>query len=136
MDHRLEPGGGQFLAGGRGAAALPADGGSNAFAGGLIPQDDGFSLIGKAYGEQSVGREGGALEAELDGAALTGKDLLGVLLHPAWAGIGLGKFHRTGGAGGSLAVEEHGAGAGGALVEGEDMISQKNTAFLAVFSLL
>ena len=93
----------------------------NGGAGLAVPDDGGFALVGNAH-RADVGR----LEARLGqrlfgGAQLGAPDLARVMLYPARLRIDLrqlqlGRCHDA-----ALRVEDDGAGAGGALVQGEQI---------------
>ena len=104
-----------------GAAALPDDGVVNGGAGGFVPDDGGFPLVGDADGRQ-VGGLDAALGHHLhhDGV-LGGPDFHGVVLHPALFGVDLGEFLLADGDDILLLVEQDGPGTGGSLVQRENV---------------
>ncbi len=108
-------GGDQRLAFGRGAAALPAEDGTERLACFAIPDGDGFALVGDGDGFDAD--LGAGVETLGDRFADGGPDAVRVLLHPA--GPGIADADRGCAAGKNLAAlgDENGLGIGGALVD-------------------
>ncbi len=104
-----------------GAPALPDDGVAEGPAAPLLPDHGRLSLVGDADGGDLPGRNAGLAQDGLRRLELRRPDVLGVVLHPAGLGVDLGELAALGGDGLCLLVEEDGAGAGGALVQGEDV---------------
>ena len=104
-----------------GAAVLPDDGGVDGFAGGAVPEDDGFTLVGDADGRRCRGRRLSLGEHLACAGELGGEDFKGVVLDPA--GLRIELLELVLGHSGNCAgvIEEDGARAGGALIEGEDV---------------
>jgi hypothetical protein len=102
------------------APALPDDGAVDWFRSAAVPKDDGLALVRDADGGNLPRRDSG--QHALSDAALGSPDLAGVVLHPAWLRVVLREFLGGRGADLTLAVEENGAGTGGALVEGKDVV--------------
>ena len=102
------------------AAVLPDDGRRHGSAGGAIPQHRGLALVGDADGGHEVVDGGAGARHHLrDRRGLRGPDLLGVVLHPARAGEVLGELALRRGDDAAVVIEQDGARAGRALVEGE-----------------
>ena len=114
-------GAGEFTANGVGAHILPDDGVGVRGAGVAIPDDGGFALVGNADGGDIGTAEIGAGKSFADDLLGTLPDFLGVVLNPAWLGVDLGVLVL--GHGDDLAglIKNHTAGAGSALVYGEDI---------------
>ncbi len=104
-----------------GAAVLPDDGGVDGLAGGAVPHDHGFALVGDADGGQIAGARAGLGEDFDSATELGGEDLIGVVLDPAGLGVKLLEFVLGDGDDGAGLVEENGAGTGGSLIESEDV---------------
>src|SRR5215469_7976415 len=106
---------------GGGAAILPYDCRVDGLAGGAVPDDDGLALVGDAdCGD--VARAGAGLAQGFDGAGhLAGEDLHGIVLDPAGLRVELLELLLRDGGDGAGLVEEDGAGACCALIEGEDV---------------
>ncbi|MNT58838.1 hypothetical protein D3C72_1963020 [compost metagenome] len=105
-----------------GAPVLPDDGRMDRRAGGGIPDQGGLALVGDADG-RDLGRVQATLldglAADLEGGQ---PDFLAVMLHPAvlrevLLELLLGASHRQ-----ALGAEDDGAAAGGALVDGEQVV--------------
>ena len=122
---------------GRGAAALPDDGVVDGHSGGLVPQDGGLALVRDADGGK-VRSADVALGDDLHHhGVLAGPDLHGVVLHPALFRVELGELLLADGGDVLLFVKQDSAGAGGALVEGEDVSGHgKQTSCMCVFLAL
>ena len=114
----------QLGAGGLGAPVLPHDGVVHGLAGLAVPQHGGFALVGNAHGAH--GAHGAGRNARL-GQRVAGRGQLGapdfqrVMFHPAGLGVDLrqlqlGLRHDV-----ALLVKDDAAGAGGALVECEQV---------------
>ncbi len=103
-------------------AALPDDGVIDGLSGGGVPDQGGFSLVGDADGGDFIGPGVGLLHGLHGDAHLGGPDVHRVVLHPAGAGINLGKFLLHHGPDLPLPVEEDAPGAGGALVHGDHIV--------------
>ena len=104
-----------------GAAILPDDGVVDRLAGGAVPHHDGLALVGDADAGQRPGvelRAGQRAATDLDRCR---PDFLGIVLDPAGLGKDLRQLLLRRGDGLARGVEDDGAGAGGALVDGEDV---------------
>ena len=113
-----------------GAAVLPDDGRMDRCAGRGIPDDGGLALVGDADGQHLLGPEPLArqhLTTDLEGAQ---PDLFGVVLDPAILGEVLLELALGTGQVQTLGTEDNGAGAGGALVDGKQVVG--HTVFLVV----
>ena len=112
----------QSVAIGRGAAALPDDGGRDRLAGAAIPDHGGFALIGDADGgDVATPWHVAAFKRPPRGIELRAPDGVGVLLHPAGLRINAidgARFHRDAAA---FLIVERGARAGGSFVQGENV---------------
>ncbi len=112
----------QLLADGGGAAALPDDGVADRPPGVPFPNDGGFPLVGDADAGNLLGVDAALGQHLHQHPVLGGVDFHGVVLHPAGMGVVLGKFllgqpHNV-----LLLVKEDGPRAGGALVQGDDIL--------------
>ena len=82
----------ELCAFGGGSAVLPDDGGVDGLAGGAVPHDYSFALVGDADGGEIAGARA-RLGEDFDGATeLRGEDLVSVVLDPAGLGIELLEF--------------------------------------------
>ena len=121
-------GGLQLVAVGTGPAALPDDGVAHWFAGGLVPNNGGLTLVGDAD-SGDVGGGSSDLPHGLHGnPKLCGPDLVGVVLYPAGLGEDLGKFLLSGTAHMPLLIEENAAVAGGPGVKGQNVSGHSSIA--------
>ena len=111
----------QLVNDGGGAAALPDDGVGNGLAGGLVPDDGGFPLVGDADGRDVIGGDAQLFHGGPGDLQRGGPDLLRVVLHPAGEGEDLAKLLLRRGADISRVVKKNAAGAGCALVKGHDV---------------
>ncbi len=122
VPHQVEVAGPlELLAPARGAAVLPDDGVVDRFAGGAIPQHRRLALVGDGYGGDVGGIQAGRVEGRCRGRDLGRPDLPGVVLDPAGPRKDLAELLLAEAPDVAVAVEDDGAGAGGALVEGEDV---------------
>ncbi|MCY1225289.1 hypothetical protein D9M72_374790 [compost metagenome] len=110
---------GQFIHDVLGPGVLPDDGVVDRLARCLIPHDGGFALVGDADGGDVV--PGQVRFGKRRGNDLAGvvPDFGGVVLHPAGLRKDLLVFHLAGGDDAAAVVEDDGARAGGALVDGD-----------------
>jgi hypothetical protein len=105
-----------------GAAVLPDDGAVDRHAAGAPPHHRGLALVGDADG-RDVGRpQPGRGQRLARHGELRRPDLLGVVLHPAGLRKVLGELALRQRGDAAVAVEDDGARAGGALVEGEQVV--------------
>ena len=122
-DVLLQPVGAELIHQLRRAAALPHDGVVQGPAGGPVPQDGGLPLVGDADGgnlRRLHPRPGDGLHHH---AVLGRPDLHGVLLYPALPGVVLGQLLLGHAQDVLLPVEENGPGAGGALIQGQNVLA-------------
>src|SRR6202022_814101 len=84
------------------------------------PDDGGLALVGDAYGGDVFCGDAGLVQHSAYSRALGGPDGFGVLLDPAGLRVELREFTLGDGDDGAALVYKYGAGAAGALVEGED----------------
>ena len=112
----------ELLAKGGGAAALPDNGIVDGAAGFLIPHDGGFPLIGDADGGNFLRVDIAFGQYLHHYAVLGGVDLHGVVLHIAGLGVVLGELFLSHGDDILLPVEQNGAGTGGTLIEGDNIL--------------
>ncbi|MNC06296.1 hypothetical protein D3C75_538030 [compost metagenome] len=82
----------QFFTDGRGAAALPDDGVVDGFAGGFLPDNGGFTLVGDADGGDLLAVQAALGQHLGEDGGLGRPDLHGVVLDPARLGVVLGEF--------------------------------------------
>ena len=129
LDALLQPLALQLLAQLRRAAALPHDGVVHRPAGGLVPENGGLPLVGDADAGnvrlQALRRLGRR-------PALRLPDLHGVMLHPAGLGIKLAEGILGLGHNVAQTVEHDGPGAGGPLVQRQNVRSHRSLLFLFV----
>jgi hypothetical protein len=111
----------QVVADGGRAPALPDDGVVDRLAGGLVPDDGGFPLVGDADGGHFLGADAHGLKNLAGHAHLAAPDFHGVMLDPAGLGVDLGEFLLGHADALARLVEQDGAGTGGALVQGENI---------------
>ena len=104
-------------------AALPADGVVGGQAGGSVPDHRGLPLVGKADGRDIPGVHAGLGDDLHHHRRLGAPDLHGVVLYPALPGVELGQLLLGKAQNVLLCVKEDGTGAGGALVESQNVIS-------------
>ena len=102
-----------------GAGVLPDDGVVDRLAGGLVPHHRGFALVGDADGGDVVPGQVRLGQGRADHLAGVVPDLGGVVLHPAGLREDLLVLHLAGGDDAAAVVEDDGAGARGALVDGD-----------------
>ena len=106
-----------------GAGVLPDDGVEDRHARLLVPDEGGLALVGDADGGEVGGGDAGLGHGALDDLARAGPDLHRVVLDPARLRVDLlvllliDRHDRAG------VVEDHEAGARGALVEGADVLA-------------
>jgi hypothetical protein len=111
----------EFRATRHGTAVLPDDGAADGFAAGAVPQHGGFALVGDADGRE-LRRADPRLGQRLPGHGELGvPDVVGVVLHPAWVREMLRKLLLRHGHDPRLSVEDDGARARRALVQGKHM---------------
>ena len=113
--------GGQLIADGGGAAALPDDGVVHGFAGGLVPDNGGLPLVGDADAGDVRGGQAALFKGLAQGVELGVQNDHGVMLHPAGLGVNLGEGVLGQGDDVPGGVEDDGPGAGGALVQGDQI---------------
>ena len=106
-----------------GAAALPDDGVHHRLSGGLFPDDGSFPLVGDANGGNLSGGKPGLFPGACQRHQLSAQNVHGVVLHPTGLGIVLGQGILSLADDGALFVENDGTGAGGALVESDNIIT-------------
>ena len=111
----------QLLAGGLGAAVLPDDAVVNGLAGGAVPDNGGFALVGDAHAADVAGLQPRLGQCLFGRGQLGAPDFARVVLHPAGAGVDLRQLLLRRGNDAALRVKHDGAGAGGALVQGEQV---------------
>ncbi len=109
-----------FGAEGGGAAVLPDDGAVDGVAGFSVPEKGGFALVGEADGGNFGGGNFGFGENFAGNVALGVPDVFRIVFDPTGLRKVLGEFALGEGADVAGVIEQEGAGAGGALVEGED----------------
>ena len=101
-----------------GAGILPDDGVVIGLSGVAVPDNGGFALVGNADGGDFGA--GGFGERGAYGFLGALPDFERIVLDPAGLRVELAVFELVGGDGATCVVEEHAAGAGGALVDGGD----------------
>ena len=104
-----------------GAPVLPDDRPVDRLARGPVPEDDGLALVGDADGGDGAGGEaclGQGFAGDREGIP---PDDLGVMLDPAGTWIVLLELALAGGDRPTVPIEDQSAGAGGALVERQDV---------------
>jgi hypothetical protein len=84
------------------------------------PRHGGFALVGDADADDLCGRYAGVKQHPARAGELAVPDVEGVVLDPSGSREMLGKLLLRAGAQPAVMVEQDGARAGGALVEGED----------------
>ena len=89
-------------------------------AGGTVPEDDRFPLIGNPQGRYSIATY--RIEDFLKGSRLGLPDLERIMLYPSWFRIMLGQFPLGDGYDAAVAIKGQCARARGALVEGKDKV--------------
>src|SRR5690606_29083274 len=105
-----------------GARVLPDDGVVHRLARGLVPHDGRLALVGDADRRDVVVGDVRPRQREAHGLAHVVPDLLGVVLHPPGAGEDLVVLELTRGDDLPGVVEDDGPGAGGSLVDGENVV--------------
>ena len=108
----------------RGAPVLPHDGAVQRPAGAAVEGDEGLALVGDADGGDGLGGGPGFGEAGGDlgeGGADGGPDLVGVVLHPARLGEVLGQLAVGDVDDAGLLVDDQGADAGRARIDGDQL---------------
>ena len=104
-----------------GAAVLPNDRVVHRVTVRALPHDGGLALVGDADGLDLVGSRAGLIEGRADHVERGLPDLLRVVLDPTVARVELAELPPRQAHGGAGMVEQDGAGAGGALVDGENV---------------
>ena len=120
---------------GRRAAALPDDGVHDGLAGGAVPHDGGLALVGDADRIDLGGVHVRGHDELGERAQLRRENVLRVVLDPAGLRVDLGEGALDRGDGAAGAVDEHGAGRGGARIERYDVffhVRFSSSRFLAV----
>ena len=112
----------QLIAEVGGAPVLPDDGVVDGLAGGAVPDHGGFPLVGDADGSDVGHGQSGFGNGLAGGGQLTRQDVLWVVFHPARLGKVLRKFLLRHAQNAATVVEDEAAAAGGALVQGEDVL--------------
>jgi hypothetical protein len=120
LDRGLQAVGLEPVAERRRAPVLPDDGVVDRRAGLAVPDQRGFALVGDADPGQLTGLEPGLGERALDHRQGAAPDVLGVVLDPARLRVVLGELLLCLAERPAAPVEQHGAAAGGALVDGQD----------------
>ncbi len=115
----------QFCAGVRRAPVLPDDGRVHGLPRSAFPQQGRLALVGDAEGGDVVRLQAGPGEGFPRHGQLVAPDVQGVMLDPAGLGIVLAQLLLRLGANAAIAVEDDGAGTGGALVEREKAIHRR-----------
>ena len=129
LDALLQPPALQLLAELRRPAALPDDGVVYRPAGGLVPEDGSLPLVGDADAGHLPLQPGCGLGSR---TALRLPDLHGVMLYPAGLGIELAEGKLGLGHNVAPAVKHDGPGAGGPLVQRQNIGSHRSLLFLFV----
>ena len=106
---------------GLGASVLPNNGVVNGLAGIAPPDHRGFALVGDAQRRHLGRADAGLLQGLAGCSELAGPDFLRVVLDPARVWVDLPKLLLRHGQHRAVGLEDDAAGAGGALVEGEDV---------------
>ena len=104
-----------------GATVLPDDGVEHRLAGGAVPDQRGFALVGDADGGNLVGPDRGLLDRGAAGGGSCGPEVGRVMFDPTALRVVLGEFLLRRGDDGQAGVEQNGTGRGGALINGKDM---------------
>ena len=104
------------------AAALPDDGVVDGLAGRALPEHGRLTLVGDSDGGDAGGADACLGDGCRDSGLDAGPDGLGRMLHPARLGEDLGEFPIRRGEHLEACVEQHGCGAGGALIDGENEV--------------
>ena len=115
-----------------GPAALPHDGVAHGLAGGFVPDDGGFPLVGDADGGdvRGVGADDGhGLFRHLQ---LGGEDLVCVVFHPAGPGEDLGEFLLSHGADFAGVVEQNAPVGCGSGIQGHDVFGHRDSSSLVL----
>ncbi len=121
LDDGRQPAGLQLVAPGGRAAILPHDGVMHRLTRLAVPDYGGFPLIGDSDGGDVGRRQSGFAERFGRGVQLRGPNLRRIVFHPARLGKNLAKLLLCQGNDTPAVVEHHGARAGGALVQGQDV---------------
>ena len=114
----------QAVAHAGGAPVLPHNGVGHRFAGHAVPQQRGLALVGDADRGHLRGLDAALRQRLARAGELAVPDVERVVLDPARLGEVLGEFTLAAGHRQASAVEQDGARAGRALVEGEDVLRQ------------
>ena len=104
------------------AGVLPDDGVVDGFAGVAVPDESGLALVGDADGGDVGGKQVAGVEGFGDDEVGVAEDFKRVVLDPAGVGVDLAVFLLGAGDDVAGAVEDHEAGAGGALIEGSEVL--------------
>jgi hypothetical protein len=113
----------QFIHDGLGPGVLPHDCVVDRLAGGPVPDHRCFALVGDADGGNVVPGQVCLGQCGTDDLAGVVPDFHGIVLHPAGLREDLLVFHLAGGHDVAAVVEDNGAGAGGALVDGDYVLA-------------
>ena len=117
-----------------GARVLPDDRVVDGLAGVLVPDDRGLALVGDADGGDVGGGDAGLLEGALDDLLAARPDLRRIVLDPARLGVDLLVLLLVDRDDAAGVVEDHEAGARGALVEGSDVLRHAVTPIVCAVS--
>ncbi len=120
LDELFGASGFETIANGGADTALPDDGVGDGTAGGALPEDGGFALVGNAHGGDVGPVRGGFFDRLTGDNKLRVPNGLRIVLDDAWSGKDLRKFLLCDGSRAAVVREKNGAAGGGALVEGED----------------
>ena len=107
--------------------ALPHNGVADGAAGLAVPEDGGFTLIGDANGGNVGGIYAGLGDHLHHDRVLGGPDFHGVVFYPPFLGVDLGEFLLTDADDVLFPIKEDGAGTGGTLIQGEDVLFHNKT---------
>ena len=118
----------------RGAAILPDDGAVNSLAGGAVPHDSSFALVGDADSGDVARGDIGFSQGFATGGEGGGPDILRLMLDPARGRKMLREFSLRGGCDGNVGAKQNRARGCGALIDGQhkghDVNSRKVCLFL------
>jgi hypothetical protein len=125
----------------RRASVLPHDRLVHRLAAAALPQHRGLALVGDADGGDLAGSQLGQGQGLRERVGDRAPDLLGVVLDPARPGIVLLELAVAAAAQAQLVVEDEHGGAGGALIDGDDVahgpdLAKTRDSFMFPFSLL